>query len=53
MVRVGITEKNDIFMISEKYNLDDENRGVLILIPLSGIYRCPGVPVCQFARAGC
>ena len=33
MVRVEITEKNDVFMISEKYNLDNENRGVLILIP--------------------
>ena len=27
MVRVEITEKNDVFMISEKYNLDNENRG--------------------------
>ena len=33
MVRVEITEKNDVFMISEKYNLDNENRGFLILIP--------------------
>ena len=33
MVRVEITEKNDVFMISEKYNFDNENRGVLILIP--------------------
>ena len=47
MVRVEITEKNDVFMISEKYNFDNENRGVLILIPEKAMAPHSSTPACR------